>query len=333
MEEFFQFVPRERIYALTGTQFLQFNSLFQLYALKRDQSPLLQSVSDLLFMPDLFNFFLTGKKTTEFTCATTSQLYNPIREKWEDELFDVLGVPVSVMQDIVTPGTKLSTLNKSICEETGIREIPVIAVASHDTASAVAAVPAEDKNWAFISSGTWSCMGIELQRPILDDRALNLNFTNEGGVEGTFRFLKNIMGLWLLQECRRIWAKKKLYSYQSMMDAAETAPVFQSILDPDWTDFLNPADMTESIRLFCLKTNQCLPETLGSYVRCILESLAMKYRFVLEQLESISSQSIERIHIIGGGANNRLLCQFTANATSRPVFAGPSEATAAGNIL
>jgi len=333
MEEFFQLIPRERVYALTGNQFLQFNSLFQLYVLKREQSPLLQSVQNLLFMPDLFNFFLTGKKATEFTYATTSQLYNPLKEKWERELFDVLNVPTSIMQDIVLPGTKISTLKKSICNETGIQDVPVVAVASHDTASAVAAVPADDKKWAFISSGTWSCMGIEIQRPIFSDTALKLNFTNEGGVEGTFRFLKNIMGLWLLQECRRIWAKNDLYSYKNLMDAAETVPSFQSILEPDWPGFLNPADMTEEIRRFCSKTDQRSPESLASYVRCILESLAMKYRFVLEQLESISSHSIERIHIIGGGAKNRLLCQFTANATSRPVFAGPSEAAAIGNIL
>ena len=333
MEEFFQFVSRERIYALTGTQFLQFNSLFQLYALKRDQSPHLRFVQNLLFMPDLFNFFMTGKKVTEFTYATTSQLYNPREKKWEKELFDVLSVPTSIMQDIVPPGTKISTLCKSICIETGIQAIPVLAVASHDTASAVAAVPAENNNWAFISSGTWSCMGIEIQRPIISDTALKLNFTNEGGVEGTFRFLKNIMGLWLLQECRRIWAKNDLYSYKNLMDAAEAAPSFQSILEPDWAGFLNPDDMTEEIRRFCTKTGQRLPESLASYVRCILESLAMKYRFVLEQLESISSHTIERIHIIGGGAKNRLLCQFTANVTSRPVFAGPSEATAIGNIL
>ena len=176
-------------------------------------------------------------------------------------------------------------------------------------------------------------MGMEIQRPILSDTALKLNFTNEGGVDGTFRFLKNIMGLWLLQECRRTWAKSELYSYKSLMDAAETAPAFQSILEPDWPDFLHPADMTEEIRRFCSKTEQCLPECPASYTRCILESLAMKYRFVLEQMESISSRPIERIHIIGGGARNGLLCQFTANATSRPVFAGPSEATAVGNIL
>ncbi len=333
MEEFFQFVPRERIYALTGIQFLQFNSLFQLYALKRDQSPFLHLVDNLLFMPDLFNFFLTGIKATEFTYATTSQLYNPQKEKWEQELFDVLNIPTSIMQNIVPPGTKISTLNKSTCTETGIKSLPVIAVASHDTASAVAAVPADNKNWAFISSGTWSCMGMEIQKPIINDRAIKLNFTNEGGVEGTFRFLKNIMGLWLLQECRKIWAKDKLYSYEHLMDAALTAPAFQSILDPDWPDFLNPPDMTEAINRFCLKTNQPLPESLSSYVRCILESLALKYRFVLEQLESIRSQTIERIHIIGGGAKNRLLCQFAANAMSRTVYAGPSEATAIGNIL
>lgn len=333
MEGFFQFMPKERVYALTGNQFLQFNSLFQLYALKRDRSPLLSRVHDLLFMPDLFHYFLTGKKATEFTYATTSQLYNPLEKKWEDELFDVLGIPSSIMQDILQPGTQLSILNVNVCDEIGVTAIPVIAVASHDTASAVAAVPAEGDNWAFISSGTWSCMGIENREPIIDGRTLDLNFTNEGGVEGTYRFLKNIMGLWLLQECRKIWAKDRLYSYEELVKAAAAAPALRTILDPDWPGFLNPENMTEAIQSFCSLTGQNSPQDYPAYVRCILESLALKYRFVLEQLEEIKSQPIERLHIIGGGVKNRLLNQFTANAISRTVVAGPSEATAVGNIL
>lgn len=333
MEEFFKIVPRLRIYELTGNQFLQFNSLFQLYAMKRERSPLLQMAKDLLFMPDLFNYFFTGQKKTEFTYATTSQLYNPRRKEWEKELFEALGVSCSIMQEVVPPGTHVGFLEESICMETGIQPIPVIAVASHDTGSAVAGVPAEDRNWAFISSGTWSCMGIEIQQPCINTKALALNFTNEGGVEGTFRFLKNIMGLWLLQECRRVWAREWLYSYEELTEAAESAQAFRVNLDPDWTGFLNPPDMTEAIRTFCATTGQKPPDTLAAFARCILESLALKYRYVLEQLKDISPHPISRMHIIGGGAKNRLLCQFAANAAGLPVISGPSEATAAGNIL
>ncbi|MGD2294920.1 MAG: rhamnulokinase family protein [Candidatus Aminicenantes bacterium] len=333
MEEFFELVPRKRVYELTGNQFLQFNSIFQLFALKRDRWPLLDVMCDLLFMPDLFNFFFTGEKKTEFTYATTSQLYNPLKKGWEQELFDALDMPLTLMQEIIPPGTTIDGIDESLCRELGIQSLPVIAVASHDTGSAVAAVPAEGRNWAFISSGTWSCMGIEILSPIVTDKALELNFTNEGGVEGTFRFLKNIMGLWLLQECRRIWAKDHLYSYGELMEAAKTAPALEVIFDPDWPGFLNPFDMTEAIHLFCEKTGQTAPKNKAAFVRCILESLALKYRYVLEQLRVESPHPIDCIHIIGGGAKNRLLCQYAANATGLPVIAGPSEATASGNIL
>jgi rhamnulokinase len=216
---------------------------------------------------------------------------------------------------------------------TGLPEIQVIAVASHDTGSAVAAAPSEGKEWAFISSGTWSCLGIEVQEPIITEKALDLNFTNEGGVEGTFRVLKNIMGLWLLQQCRKVWARKRIFSYQELIHAAEEAPAFYAFLDPDWEGFLNPPDMTEAIGQFCSKTGQNEPETLGVCVRIILESLALKYRAVLDELKELSPHSISRIHVIGGGSKNRLLCQMTANATGLPVVSGPSEATAVGNIL
>jgi rhamnulokinase len=333
MEEFFKKVPRRKVYDLTGNQFLPFNSLFQLYALKRDGSPLIQAAKDLLFMPDLFNYLFTGEKKTEFTYATTSQLYNPRRKTWETELFEALDISPEIMQEIIPPGTRISSLQENICQELGIPALPVIAVASHDTGSAVAAVPAADKNWAFISSGTWSCMGVEIQDPIIDKKALELNFTNEGGTGGTFRFLKNIMGLWLLQECRRSWAKDRLYGYDELMAASSSAPVFRVLLDPDWRGFLNPPDMIEAIHLFCQKTGQKPPEEIPSYVRSILESLALKYRYVLDQLRDIEPHPIEKLFIIGGGAKNGLLCQFAANATGIPVLAGPSEATATGNIL
>ena len=333
MEEFFNTIPRTRIYQLTGIQFLQFNSLFQLFAFKREKSPLLKIARDLLFMPDLFNYFLTGKKKTEFTYATTSQLYNPLKKDWEDEFFDAIGVPKTIMQEIIPPGIIIGNVVESVCAETGIPQIPVIVVASHDTGSAVAAVPAIGSDWAYISSGTWSCMGVEIQEPIISELALNLNFTNEGGVEGTFRFLKNIMGLWLLQECRRSWAKDREYSYEELIQEATSAPAFQSFIDPDWLGFMKPADMPEAIRQFCLKTGQTPPNSYGEFVRCILESLALKYRYVLDELRQVNPHPIHRIHVIGGGAKNRLLNRFTANATGLPVIAGPNEATATGNIL
>jgi rhamnulokinase len=333
MEEFSKKVPRHRVYELTGIQFLQFNSLFQLFSMKRDNSPLLDAASDLLFMPDIFNYLFTREKKTEFTYATTSQLYNPRKKDWSDELFAALEISKSIMQKIVLPGTIIGRLDKSISKESGIGDIPVIAVASHDTGSAVGAVPAEGKDWAYISSGTWSLMGVETKEPVINDQALELNFTNEGGIGGTFRFLKNITGFWLLQECRRAWAKETLISYDELTDMAASAPPFGPLVEPDWTGFLNPADMPEAIRQFCLNTKQKIPNSPGEFVRCILESLALKYRHTLDQLRKVYPHPIRRVHVIGGGAKNRLLNQFTANATGLPVIAGPVEATAIGNIM
>jgi rhamnulokinase len=333
MEEFFEIIPRERVYRLTGIQFLQLNTLFQLYVMKRDNSPLLEVASDLLFIPDVLNYLLTGEKKTEFSFATTSQLYNPLKKGWDDELFDALRIPKSIMQEIVLPTTVIGKLDTSICRETGLDQTPVIAVASHDTGSAVAAVPAEGERWAYISSGTWSLMGIETNRPLISDQALELNFTNEGGVEGTFRFLKNISGLWPLQQCRKAWEKERAYSYGELIRTSGSAPPFKAAIDPDSAEFLNPPDMPEAIRQFCERTSQTVPASPAEFVRCILESLALKYRLVLDQLRRICPHPIERIHVIGGGARNDVLCQFTANSTGLPVTAGPIEATAVGNIM
>lgn len=333
MEEFFNLIPRKKIYNLTGIQFLPFNSLFQLHAMKRDKSSVLKEARDLLFMPDLFHYFLTGEKKTEFTFATTSQLYNPRKRDWEDELFDTLGVSKSLMQEIVQPGSLIGKLDNKIAQRLGLRDVPVVAVASHDTGSAVASVPAQGQDWAFISSGTWSLVGIEIEDPIIDDLALRLNFTNEGGVEGTFRFLKNITGLWLVQKCREAWEKKKKFSYDQLMAMAQEAKSFRFFIDPDWEGFLNPADMPETVQHYCVRTKQELPRSPAEFVRGICESLALKYRVVLDEIRQISSNPINKIHVIGGGSKNRLLCQFTASATGLPVFAGPAEATAIGNIM
>ena len=333
MESFFRKIPRERVYELTGIQFLQFNSLFQLEAMVRDKSPLLDVATDVLFIPDLLNYLLAGIKKTEFTFATTSQLYNPIKKDWEEELLSALDVRKSLMQEIVKTGSVIGETTSDVSKEIGLDPIPVVAVATHDTGSAVAAVPASGRGWAYISSGTWSLMGIEIQKPIINEQSLQLNFTNEGGVGDTFRFLKNIAGLWLLEECRRVWSKKRNRDYEDLLALAEDAAPFTALIDPDWSGFLNPPHMPEAIRRFCRDTRQVSPDSHGTVVRCILESLALKYRLVLEQLRQLSPEPINRIHIIGGGVQNRLLCQYTADATGLPVVAGPVEATAIGNIM
>lgn len=331
MEAFFELVPRRRVYELTGIQFLQLNSLFQLFSMVRDRSSLLARARDLLFMPDLFNYLLTGRKVTEFTFATTSQLLNPVTRRWERELFRAMGVPIAIMQPIVPPGTAVGGLTPEVREETGLREGAIIATASHDTAAAVAAAPGEGEDWAYISSGTWSLMGVESKTPIITDLTRELNFTNEGGVAGTFRVLRNIMGLWLLQQCRRAWGGA--YSYEELMAMALSAPPFRALVEPDDAGFLNPPDMPAAISEFCRRTGQAAPQTHAECARMILESLALKYRRVVEELRQVRREAINRIHVIGGGSRNEVLCQFTANATGLPVIAGPAEATAAGNLL
>lgn len=333
MESFFAKVSRERVYELTGIQFLPFNSLFQLEAMVRERSPLLEAATDLLFTPDLLAYLLTGKKKTEFTFATTSQLYNPIAGDWETELLSALGLPKTLMQEIVSPGSVIGLTAAEISRNAGLPEIPVVAVATHDTGSAVAAAPADGENWAYISSGTWSLMGIEIEQPIITRESLKLNFTNEGGVERTFRFLKNIAGLWLLEECRRAWSGGRGCGHEELLASAQSCKPFKTLIDPDWEDFLCPPDMPEAIRRACGETSQAVPESPGEFVRCILESLALKYRFVLDQLRQAHPHPIRKIHVIGGGSRNRVLCQFTANATALPILAGPAEATAVGNVM
>ena len=333
MKKFLEIFPKERIYELTGIQFMPFNSLFQLYALVLDNSPFLKSATDLLFMPDLFTFLLTGLKTTEATIASTSQLYNPRQGSWNEELFSALGISSSIMQNPLRPGTVVGPILPAVSQETGLAGVPVVASAGHDTGSAVAAVPALGKNWAYISSGTWSLMGIESPQPLITPQTLKLNFTNEGGMEGTTRFLKNVTGLWLVQQCRKKWSADRPLSYEEMRAMAASALPFKAMIDPDAPDFLNPPDMPAAIQTFCRKTGQPVPSTPGEILRCVIESLALKYRMVLEELKQVSPHPIEKIHIIGGGSQHVTLCQFTADATSLPVIAGPVEATAIGNIM
>lgn len=335
MNGFFKRVPREHVYGLTGIQMMPFNTLYQLYALAQHDYRQLESASDLLFMPDLFNYFLTGVKASEFTFATTSQMFNPRKRDWEDELIGALGISREIMQEVVEPGTVIGEASAAVCRETKLEPgVQVVAVGSHDTASAVAAVPAEGDGWAFISSGTWSLMGVETAGPVINADTLRLNFTNEGGVGGTFRLLKNITGLWLLNRCREEWATGVgARTYDELAEWAAGAPPFSSIIDPDYSGFSNPPSMSVAIAKYCLRTDQEIPEEPAHLARIILEGLALKYREVLEHIREVHPGRIDRIHVVGGGARNELLCQFTASATGLPVIAGPFEATALGNVM
>jgi rhamnulokinase len=327
-------VPLEEIYQQTGIQFMQLNTLFQLFAMRQENDPALQSARMFLTMPDLFNFWLTGVKVNEFTDATTTQCYNPREKRWASELLAALGIPQPIFGQIVPAGTALEPLRASIAEDASCERIPVIAVGSHDTASAVAAVPAKGNDFIYISSGTWSLIGIESHEPIINADSLKYNLTNEGGVYDTIRFLKNIMGMWLLQECRRQWAKTgKSYSYDELTKLASEAPALRSFVYVGDNRFLPPGDMVARIQAFCSETNQPTPQSHAEVMRCIIESLALEYRWATEKLRELSGKALPVIHIIGGGSRNRLLNQFTANATGCQVIAGPVEATAIGNIL
>lgn len=333
MEKLFAEVPASEVFARTGIQFLQFNTIFQLYALKQAGSPLLQGNNKLLMIPDLLRYFLTGEMHNEFSNATTTQLYNPLKGSWDEELLKKLGLSSSWFSNVLQPGDKAGMLRPSVCEELGISSIPVYAVAEHDTGSAVVAVPATDRSFAYLSCGTWSLMGTEVKEPVINELAQQLNFTNEGGAYGTYRLLKNIMGLWILQESRRVWEKAgQSYSFPELVQMAGEATPFQAFIDPDDDLFLPAGDMPGRIKQYCEQTGQQAPDTVGGMVRCILESLALKYRYVLEMTERLSDQTFGGLHMVGGGINNTLLCQWSANAIGKPVWAGPSEGSAIGNL-
>jgi rhamnulokinase len=333
MDQFFSQTNPEKTYRLSGIQFMQFNSLFQLFASAREKLSVLDIADSLLFTPDLLNWMFTGIRKNEYTIASTSALLKPGKAEYEPELLRAAGVSPDLMEEIVLPGTILGTILPEVCNETGSCGIPCVAVASHDTASAVASVPASGNNWAYISSGTWSLMGVESGLPVVTEKARHLNFTNEGGVDGTTRLLKNIMGLWLIQECKRIWDQESPVDWTEIVEISRESEPFAFLIDPDHTGFLNPPDMQEAIREYCRKSGQLVPVGKAQIARCIYDSLALKYKYTLGQLEDLTGQKLERIHIIGGGANNSFLCQLTADATGLPVTAGPVEATAIGNIL
>ena len=333
-EEYFKLIPKKTVYDRTGIQIMNFNSLYQLYAAKCENYSPLKAAKDILFMPDALSYLLTGKKICEYTIASTSQLLNPGTKKFERELLEAMGISPSIMQPLVMPGTIIGNLTESIAKECGLPPIPVIAVAGHDTASAVAAVPAENKNFAYLSSGTWSLMGIEVQEPVITDETYRLNFTNEGGVEGTTRFLKNITGMWLLEQCRKEWeAEGQKYSYSMIDELSCSVEGFQSVIDPDHPSFANPESMTSAIAEYCARNNQKIPANPAEFIRCIFDSLALKYREVLNDLKKVAPFPIEKLHVIGGGSQNKLLNQMTADAIGIPLVAGPSEATALGNVM
>jgi rhamnulokinase len=302
--------------------------------MKLSGDPTLEKAEALLMMPDLFNFWLTGVKACEFSDATTTQFYDPRQRDWARPLLEKLSLPTHILQSVVQPGTVLGPLLPEIGEEAGLAEVPVIAPACHDTGSAVAAVPAKGEGFAYISSGTWSLMGVESPEPVISKDSLAFNFTNEGGVCGTFRLLKNIMGLWLVQECRAEWVRQgRTYTFAELTHMAAQAPEFKSLVDPNAGSFVAPGDMPARLARFCATTEQPVPVTPGEFVRCALESLALRYRQTLDEIERITGRSIQVLHLVGGGSQNDLLNQFTANAANRPVITGPVEATALGNII
>ncbi len=346
LEVAFQRIPRARIYELTGLQFLPFNTLYQLLALARSRSPLLEVAETLLMMPDLFGWLLTGRCVGERTDASTTQLLDPCTGVWSNELCQTLELPRSILPELVEPGSILGPLRRSVVDEVGLtHSVTVIAPATHDTASAVAAVPVvhasqsqpsgqSPPDWCYLSSGTWSLLGVEVSRPVINAETMRYNFTNEGGVAGTTRLLKNIMGLWLVQECRRTWMRGGHdLPYEELTARAQAAFPFAALIDPDDSSFLAPGDMPARLIEFCIRTGQTPPRDEGAMVRCCLESLALKYRWTIDRLESILNTKIKTIYAVGGGTKNSLLCQFTADACGRIVHAGPIEATAVGNIM
>lgn len=333
VDEAFKTMPKEKLYGITGIQFMELNTLFQLISLKKYRPWMLERADKMLFMPDLFGYMLTGKMCAEYSIASTSQLIDLDKRTWSKEILDAFGIKESVFAPLVQPGTVLGELSKEVCEECGVDPVPVISVCGHDTQSAITSVPCEDGDFAFLSSGTWSLFGTELDKPIVNETSMNINITNEGGFDGSTGFLKNIIGLWLIQESRRQWKREgKEYSYADLEKLALAAEPFKCFIDPDAPEFVPHGNIPERVREFCRKTGQYVPETVGEIMRCIYESLAMKYRLTFEKLRECTERDYPVIHVIGGGTKDGLLCQMTANSCDRTVKAGPIEATVMGNV-
>jgi len=333
-EKAFELMDKREIYENTGLQFLQFNTVYQLLAMRLSNSAALAKAKSLIFMADLFAYHLCGRVYGEYSLASTSQLMDMRTGRWSKTIFDKLSLPIEIMPDIVSPSTVVGQLSNEIAKQLGCDRIPIIAIASHDTASAVAAVPAREAHWAYLSSGTWSLIGVEVPEAIINEKSFEYSFTNEGGVENTIRFLKNIMGLWLVAECKRQWQKEGTpFTYAELTEMAGKAQPFTAYIDPDYGEFLSPGDMPKRINNYLANTGQSTIDDRSRMIRTILESLAFKYRWAVERIEDITGAGIDCLHIVGGGIQNELLCQFAANATGKRVIAGPIEATASGNIL
>ena len=328
-EEFFKRMPREELYERTGIQVMNFNTLFQLDTMRRNNSSALKAAKKILFIPDALAYLLTGEMVTEYTIASTSHMINPRTRKWDEKILEMLGLDADKFGRQVMPGEKIGTLCEEVQRLTGLGAVEVVAVASHDTGSAVATVPAEDMSMAYLSSGTWSLMGVVSPEPVITERSQQLNFTNEGGVGGTIRVLKNICGMWLLERCRAEWGE---IGYGELIAQAEKAEPFRSIINPDAPCFANPESMTAAIDGYCEATNQPMPSCIGEYVRTIFESLALRYRQVIGMLSEFTGVKVEQLYVIGGGAKNDMLNQFSSNAIGVVVTTGASEATAWGNI-
>ncbi len=335
MEKAFEVMSKEEIFRHTGLAFMQFNTLFQLYAMKLQNDPALQAADKLLMMPDLFAYLLTGEVGSEYTHASTSQLMNPYTRDWDFELIERFGFPRHIFPAVQPAGTRRGTLLPEIARECGVGKIPVIAVASHNTASAVAAIPVSDPEFAYISSGTWSLLGAEIRTPLCEPGVMEANYTNEGGIDGTIRLLKNIMGLWIIQECKREWDRRAdAVGFAEIVKMAENAEPFIAFLDVDDQCFLAPGDMPARIQAYCERTGQRVPKSRGEIARVVYESLACKYRWAIERLEQdMLNKRVNVLNIVGGGSKNEMLNRFTADAIDRPVIAGPDEATAIGNLL
>lgn len=344
LERALEKVAREEIFRQTGLQFMQINTLYQLIAMRESHSPFFDSADRFLMMPDLFHWLLSGQMSNEFTDSTTTQCFDPQKKDWAYDLLRRFDIPTQLFRPVSMPGTVLGPLRPALSAETGLAFTKVVLPGSHDTASAVMAVPATGPvgqgNWAYISLGTWALMGVESAEPIVNDTVAGFNFTNEGGVASTTRLLKNICGLWLIQECRRVWNSKgaknaigQPLNWDDIREMSMAAPAWNSFINPDARDFLSPTDMPEAIRQFARRTGQTVPETEGAVARAALDSLAMRFRQVLEMCRDITGKAIDTIHIVGGGTRNTLLCQLAADATNCRVVAGPVEATAIGNIM
>jgi rhamnulokinase len=334
MEKAFEIVPKDRIYERTGLAFLEFNTLYQLLAARLEKDPAMEIAQSLLFIPDLLAYFLTGVKGTEYTIASTSQMVDPYTRDWADDIIKEMGLSREILGEITEPGSIRGVLSKQLQDETGLSSVPVIAVGGHDTASAVAAVPAGGDDFAYISSGTWSLVGGESKTPVINEEAKAANFTNEGGVFGTIRVLKNVMGLWIIQECKRAWDDEgSSYSFAELVKLAENAPALAAFFDPDDSAFLRPGAMPERIANHINESGQQAPADIGGITRSVYESLALKYRWCIERYEGFTGKKVQALYIVGGGSNNALLNQFTADALGIPVYAGPDEATAIGNLM